>query len=180
MIKNTSQGQSLKEFPQGLSLKRNHGYAILELLFYIAFFFILSLVVINAMVTMTKSFKETAIQAELVQSGTIMERISREIKVASDINSITVSDLVLQTKDQSGADKTLEFLLFGSDVQLLENNVLIGNLNIPNIIITDLNFIQIITAKGKAVKILLTLKHSNDTSSRFVDFYNTVVLRGSY
>jgi len=55
------------------------GYAILELLFYISFFTVLALVVINAMIAMAKSFRETAIYAELDQSANIMERMSREI-----------------------------------------------------------------------------------------------------
>jgi len=156
------------------------GYAVLELLFYISLFAILSLVVINTMITMAKSFKETALQAEWVQSGTIIERISREIRQAYDINSISSSDLKLNTKDISGANKIVEFLLSSSNVQLLENNIFIGNLNTPKIVVTGLTFTQITTAKGKAVKILLTIKSTNDILNRTQDFYDTIVLRGSY
>lgn len=160
--------------------QQKSGYAILELLFYIIFFSILSLVVINAMVTMTRSFRETAIQAELVQSGVIMERISREIRASYDISSISASDLNLNTKDDAGANKTVEFLLSGSNIQFLENSVLTGNLNTPNIVVTGLTFTQVTTVKGKAVKILLTVKSNNDKLNRTQDFYDTVVLRGDY
>jgi type II secretory pathway pseudopilin PulG len=161
-------------------IKKRDGYAILELLFYIAFFSILSLVVINAMITMARSFRETAIQTQLVQSGTIMERMSREIRAAYDINSIGASDLKLNTKDSGGANKTVEFLLSGSNLQLLENNILTGNLNTSNIMIAGLAFTQITTVKGKAVKIFLTVKSSDDALGRNQDFYDTIVLRGSY
>jgi type II secretory pathway pseudopilin PulG len=160
--------------------KTRNGYAVLELIFYISLFAILSVVVINTMLTMSKSFKETALQAELVQSGTIMERISREIRQAYGIATISASDLVLNTKDNSGANKTVEFLLSGTNLQLLENNILTGNLNTPKIVITALNFTQITTAKGKAVKIFLTVRSSNDMQNRTHDFYDTVVLRGDY
>lgn len=161
--------------------KKNQGYAILELLFYITFFATLSLVVINAMITMSRSFRETAIQAQLVRSGSIMERMSREIRQATDINSISANDLVLNT----GANKTIEFKFISDepDVQLWENsgsNIFTGNLNTPNIIVTAITFTQIITTKGKAVKILLTVKSTNDVSGRTQDFYDTIVLRGSY
>ncbi len=158
----------------------NKGYAILELLFYIALFAILSIVVINSMIVMARSFRETAVQAELVQSGTVMERISREVRQAYNISSISASDLKLNTTDDAGANKTVEFLLSGSNIQLLENNVLTGNLNTPNITVTNLTFTPITTVKGKAVKISLTLKSNNDTLSRLQDFYDTIVLRGSY
>ncbi len=161
--------------------KKKSGYAVLELLFYIALFAVLSIVVIDAMITMAKSFKETSIQAELVRSGTIMERISREVRGSYGIDPISTStDLKLNTKDSGGANKTVEFKFVGSDVQLWDAGSNIGNLNTLNIIVTALNFTQITTVKGKAVRIFLTVKSTNDTLSRTQDFYDTVVLRGSY
>ena len=156
------------------------GYAILELLFYIAFFAILSLVVINAMIVMTRSFKETSIQGELIQSGVIMERISREVRQAYNISSISATDLNLDSTDNGGANKTVEFLLSGTDIQLLENGVLTGNLNTPNIAVTALTFTQVTTTKGKAVKVALTVKSNNDALARTQDLYDTIVLRGIY
>ena len=160
--------------------KTKNGYAVLELLFYISLFIVLSLVVINSMIIMAKSFQETAIQAELVQSETIMERMIREIRSSYDINSISATDLILNTTDGDGANKTVEFLLSGSNLQLLENNILTGNLNTPHIVVTALTFTQIITARGKAIKIFLTIRSTNDILARTQDFYDTVVLRGNY
>ena len=160
--------------------KSKKGYAVLELLFYIALFAVLSLVVINSMIVMVKAFKETNIKTELIESASVMERMSREVRQAYDINSINATDLKLNTKDNSGNNKTVEFLLSGSNIKFLENDVLTGNLNSSTIAITALAFTQINTNKGKAVKISLTLISTNDTLSRAVDFYDTVVLRGAY
>lgn len=160
--------------------KTKQGYTILELLFYIAFFSVLSLVVINAMIAMSSSFKETAIHSRLAQGGNIMERISREIRSSVNINSISATDLVLDSKDEAGVSKTVEFLLNGSDIQLLENGVLIGNLNNPNLLVTNLSFTQIDTNKSKAVKISFSIRAVDDLSLRVEDFYDTVVLRGIY
>jgi Tfp pilus assembly protein PilE len=160
--------------------KNKHGYAIMELLFYIAIFSIVSVVVINAMVTMAKSFKETITQAQFVQSGNIMERMTREIRQAYSVDvTSTSTDLKLNT---TGIDTGVEFKFVGSDLQFLENgsSTATGNLNTPNIAVTSLTFTQITTAKGKAVKIFLTVKSINDTSGATQDFYDTIVLRGSY
>jgi type II secretory pathway pseudopilin PulG len=156
------------------------GYTIVELLFYIALFALLTLAVINGMITMTRAFRETTIQSEFLQSGNIVERISREVRQAYGIGSISATDLVLNTKDAGGANKTVEFLLSGSNLQMLENSVLTGNLNTPNISVTALTFTQITTSKGQAVKIFLTVKSNNDALNRAENFYDTVVLRGSY
>jgi Tfp pilus assembly protein PilE len=153
--------------------KKKNGYALLELLFYISFFAVLTIVVINAMIIMARSFKETTIQAEFVQSGAIMERISREIRQASSASVVSATDLKLDTNK-------IEFNLSGADIQLLENGTLTGTLNAPNITVTALAFTSITTAKSKAVRIVLTLKADDDASGRLVNFYDTVVLRGSY
>ena len=156
------------------------GYALLETIFYMLLFAILSIAIINAMITMMKSFKETAIQAELMQSGNIMEKISREIRQAYGINSISTDDLKLNTTDSVGANKTVEFVLSGSDIRFLEDDVFTGNLNTQNITVTNLTFTQIDTAKGAAVKISLSVKSNHDLQNRNESFYNTVVLRGGY
>lgn len=156
--------------------KTQHGYAVLELIFYIVFFVTLSLVVIEAMITMAKSFKETSVYGELAQSESIVERMSREIRQASSIILISANDLTLNI----GASKTIEFRFISPDIQLWDTGSNIGNLNSPNIAVTALTFAQITTAKGKAVKISLSLRDNNDTHGRLVNFYDTVALRGSY
>lgn len=160
--------------------KNTNGYAVLELLFYISLFAVLSLVVINAMITMTQAFRETTLQAEFLQGGSIMERISREIRQAYDISSISATSLSLNTSDSAGVNKTLGFTFSGGNIQLIDSGSSVGNLNPTNIVVNDLNFTQITTTEGKAVKIILTITSSNDSQGRTVDFYDTVVLRGSY
>ena len=171
MIKNNKKNTIFKEM---------YGYVIVEFLFYISILAILILVIINAMIIMTKSFHETTIQSELARASSIMERVSREIRQASSISSISASNLVLNTTDEFGSNKTIEFLLTGSDINFLENSVSSGNLNTPNISISNLTFTEITTVEGKAVKIFLTLYSINDALIRNVNFYNTIVLRGSY
>ena len=161
-------------------LERSRGYAILETIFYICLFTILSIAVIDAMMTMTKAFKETTIQAELMQGGNIMERVSREIRQATSINSINENNLKLNTKDDAGADKTVEFSLSGSDIRFLENDIFIGNLNGQNLTVTNITFTQINTTKGTAVKVFLTIQSNHDIQNREENYYDTAVLRGDY
>jgi len=180
IIKNRLPDRALGSQIESKALSGAGGYAILELLFYITFFSILTLVVINAMVTMTRSFRETTIQRELVQSGTIMERMSREIRQAYGISSISTSNLVLNTTDSDGANKTVEFKFISPNIQFWDAGINMGNLNSSNIVVTDLAFTQITTIKGQAVKIILSIRSGNDSLARVVDFYDTVVLRGGY
>jgi Tfp pilus assembly protein PilE len=159
---------------------KNKGYTLVELLFYIAIFTSLSLVVINSMFVMAKSFKETTIQAELAKGGLIMERISREVRQATSINTISTTDLKINTTDDAGTITTIEFLASGTNVQIFENDVLVGDLNSSNIKVSGLTFTRIDTAKSSAVKISFSVASTNDSQNRTLDFYDTVVFRGSY
>lgn len=141
---------------------------------------------------MTKAFKETAIQRELMQGGNIMERISREVRQSYGISLINTNSLKLYTKnpistyeegrlyDPDITDKTIEFSLSGTDLEFLRNGGFMGNLNTTNISVEDVVFTEISTSRGKAVKIFLRIKSLHDLSARSQDFYNTVVLRSEY
>jgi hypothetical protein len=165
-----------------IKTKINGGDTLVEMLFYIALFALLSIVVINSMITMMKSFKEVTIQREITQGGEIMERISREIGGANKINSVVDvnGDLKLDTKDDVGADKLVEFVLTNSNIRLLENSNYTGDLNSPNIKINTLTFNQINTAKGEAIKVFLTISSKHDSQNRNFNYYDTIVLRGNY
>lgn len=161
-------------------LNNMKGYAILEFVFYISILVILVLVVINAIIVMTRSLKETTINTQLENGGIIMERISRSIKQASSITSVSASDLVLVTLDQNGTSENVEFVLSGSNINFLQNSVLTGNLNPVNLSVSNLSFTKITTTEGTAIKISFIVSSTNDPSNRTVDFYNTIVLRGDY
>ena len=103
----------------------NSGYSLIEMLFYISLFAMLTMVIVNSMMTMTKSFKEVSIQREITQGGEIMERISREIRGAKQINTIADvnGDLKLNTTDDVGNAKTIEFLLANNNLQIIDGQV---------------------------------------------------------
>ena len=159
--------------------KTRAGYAILELLFYVSFFAVLSLLVINSMIIMTKSFKETSVQAELMQGGSIMEKISRDIRQANNFSY--ASNVLTLNIDNAGSPKTITFTFANPNMQVTDSVLgSLGNLNSPNISVTAFAVTSITTTEGKAVKIVLTIRSNNDTLGRTVNFYNTVVLRDSY
>ncbi len=135
--------------------------------------------VISALVTMTKTFRETVAQNALLKSSAIMERISREVRQDYSANVVSSTDLIL--KDSAGVNKT-EFKLSGTDLQLREGSglTLTGNLNSPNVAVTALTFTQITNVKGKAIKIVLSVRYTLGSVVRTADFYDTVTMRGSY
>lgn len=153
---------------------------MIELLFYLSIFAVIFLIMINSIMVMTRSFRETSINTDIIQSSNIMDRISREIRKAESINTISANSLKLNTTNDAGTATTVEFSLSGSNIVFYDNDVLLGNLNSPNIAVTALTFTQITTTSGTAVKIFMTVVSNSYGSNRAESFYNTVVLRGSY
>lgn len=161
--------------------KSRGGYAIIETIFYISIFVVLSIAIINSMIYMAKYFKETKVQRELSEGASVIERLSREIRNAYDITSITPTSLKLTTEGEEGTPtKTIDFILSGGEVQMLDDNALVGNINSANITVTALSFTQINTTEGKAVRVTLTVQSESDLLGRTADFFNTVALRGLY
>ena len=159
--------------------KVNTGTAILETLFYISLFAAISIAVIDSLVVMTKSFKETNTQISLAQGQKIIERIANETRQASEITSITPTNLRLNTTDQTG-NIILGFNLNNGNIELLKNDVVVDNLNSGNLTVTNLSFTNINTTIGKAVKIDLSVVSKFDSQNREENFHNTAVLRGKY
>jgi len=156
------------------------GATLIETLFYILIFTALSIILINAILNMTRAFKETTIQTSLMQAGEVMEKISREIKQSETIATLSASSITVNTKDGAGADKTVTFSQSGTNIAMYENGILTGNLNSASLSITGLSFTSMTTPAGTAVKFSFSVSSNKDSLGRTFNFYNTVALRGSY
>jgi hypothetical protein len=160
--------------------KNNVGYSLIETVFYVALFAVLSIALLEVMITMTGAFTQTIIDRNLTQGSNVIENMSRELKQANNF-SFASNILIVNTKDDSGNPKTVTFTFANSNIQITDS-VLgnLGNLNTPNISITYFTVSNIITPKSKAARISLRVRANSDVAGREENFYNTVVLRGYY
>jgi len=171
-------------------LKRENlvwGYSLVEIMVYLAIFTALSVLVINSFIVILSSFNITNMNRKLLESGVVsMERISREIRQAKNIDiansSLGSSPGILQlnSTDGSGNSMIIKFIDENGNLYLYKNNTLQGNLLGQNVTITSLIFNRISTTQGEAVKIKVTLQYSGGHKTKSENFYNTVILRGSY
>lgn len=162
--------------------KLNKGFSLIEMVFYISIFIILSLVTIDAIIVLTKSFKTTKVNVELAQAGTIIEKISREIKQAESVTLTSSTNITINTFDEDGNAKVIRYLLSGTNLEVYENGsgTSAGNLNPSNIKITSLSFTDLNTTLSNAIRIYMRVGSNHYNSTKQVDYYNTIVLRGGY
>ncbi len=162
--------------------KLNKGFSLIEVVFYVSIFLILSIVTIDALIVITKSFKTTKVNIELAQGGTILEKIAREIKQAESVTLVSSSDISINTFDEDGNAKNIRYLLSGSNLAVYENGsgTSSGNLNPSNIKINSISFTDLNTTLSNAIRISITIGSNHFNSTKEANYYTTVVLRGGY
>ncbi len=167
--------------------QRHAGYSIIEMLVYIAIFSAMSIVVIESIVVVIRSFETTRADRDLLESGHVsMEHMSREIRQAK---SITVSGSVLNTNpgtvslsglDSSNNPRTVIFVLENSTIDMYENGELVGPILNANISAQSLVFRRIATPEGEAVKVEMMVSNTSQATPLSANFYDTIILRGEY
>jgi type II secretory pathway pseudopilin PulG len=175
--------------------KKNHnkGYALAETVVYLALFIILSIAVVNSLVTIIQIFTEIRSNRNLLDAGSgAMERMSREIRNATSVDGNSSLDtspgiLILNTTTDDGTLKTTKFATSASlGLELYESEgggtplTLTGDLMGQGITVSSLTFTKISTGKSTAVKIILTVENSQNSKKPKQTFNDTVVLRRSY
>lgn len=167
--------------------RKKLGFTLVEMIIYVAFFAMLSVLAINATIMVMRSFYTLRITQSISQSATTaMERMSREIRNAYSVDTInstfTTSPgrLTLLTKDDLGALTTVEFYVTaGNQINMKIGGVDQGSLLTRTVTVTELIYYYIYNANSKAIKIEMTLTDNRSGISKTVKYYDTIVLRGS-
>lgn len=166
---------------------RKRGFTLVEMLIYVSFLAVFSVLVINAVIITTKAFADFRLTRDINNSAvTVMERLVRDIRTAHDVDQIE-SDfsshpgrLMLETMDDVGADTTVEFYVDSGRIRVKEGGVDTGFLSSQNVTVDILVFDFVTNINTSAVTIRLQLSSSRGSSEKQKTFYSTVILRGSY
>ncbi len=170
-----------------MSTHTKKGFSLIEMLVYLAIFTVMSVVVINSFIVVVSSFTTTRTNRDLLESGsTVMERISREIRLAKSVDMVNSTlgsspgVLQLNSVDSLGANTLVKFQTSSGSLNLYQGGALSGNLLGQKIIVTNLIFRRMSTANSEAVKIEMTLQDTLSKILKTATFYDTIILRGNY
>ncbi len=160
--------------------KLQKGYSILELVIYIALFSIIVVVIINSLLTITKTYSTAQGYRRLQSNGDlIMDRIAREIRSSNTIVSATYNtnpgSISLSGVDSIGGTKSSSFSITNGVLQINDNGN-IGDLSTSEVVVTSLIFRNITTANSLGIKVEMTLTTANGYIVS-APFYSTILLR---
>lgn len=158
------------------------GYSVIELVIYVALFVVISVVVVQSLIFIMKTYANARSFRVIQQNGElVMERMTREIRqsntigVAGSVFGSSPGTLVVSGSDTSGVAYVDAFSVVNGAVQLSVNGA-VSNLTSSEVVVSNLTFWNVVNTNVRAVKVQLTL---TTTTIPVVTktFYTTVGLR---
>ncbi len=162
------------------------GFSLFEVLIYISILSIVLLIVINTTLMMVKAYSGMKVSQNINNSAVgVMERLSREIRWANNINegnSVFGSDggvLELSSVDDLDNPITTVFSIASGNLEI-QQGVIVGILNNSNVTVNKFYLNQIDTGISKMIKIELEIEGEWGDKQKTETFYNSVILREEY
>jgi type II secretory pathway pseudopilin PulG len=167
---------------------KSKGFTIVELIVYLGILVLMLVAVVQSVVLLTSSYRNVKAIRDIEVSGMyIMDRMTRDIRSADSVSTIDSvfntspgTVVVSATDSTTGGSTTTKFTVENNMLHVYRNTTLLGPLNRQSTTVTNLAFRRIVTPVSSAIKIELTLSAASTTSPISKNFYNTIVLRGSY
>ncbi len=159
------------------------GYTLVEMVIYVSVMSIVTLLIVNTVLTFSKSYKE--INALRIVDGSAidsMERISREVRgsVSVDtVNSTLGSNPGVLTLIQSSGSQstTTKFYVESGTLKVDVNGVYSGPLTGTGIVVDSLVFSKIDSNVTSAIKIDMTITGTYALTSKTKIYHTTVLLK---
>ena len=164
--------------------KREAGFSLVESIIYLGLFVMLSTLLIDCMIVMSKSYIETRANRDLLDSMNIpLERMTRDIRGATTVvvgggTIFGVNPGSLKIKNPDGT--TESFALSGGAVVFLDTDGASNTLTSNQVVVDSLVFRNISTPQGSAIKIEMTLHSIRSASARSISLSDTIAMRGEY
>ena len=180
----------MKNYFFKINNNRKRGFTLIETIFYLVFLVVLLGVVITLIVYLSKTYQTIQATKNLESSAIFsLERMTRDIKNATSVDvggsslaTSTAGVLLLNTSDAVGNVETIQFYVATSTgaISVNTNGAYIGPLTLAGVKVSQLEFRLSTSTNSQAIKIDLGLTSTVGGASTTKNFYDTVVLRGSY
>ena len=155
------------------------GFSLIESLIYIAIIAVMAVLVVNVLLMTTKSYNSLKISRDINNSAlTTLERITREIKTASDIDIAQSTFYVHPGKlTVSTSSAITEFYLGNNILKIRENSVDMGSLIQQGSSVDNLVFRMLDNGTTKGIRIEMTISNTRGNLTKTKKFYSFAVLR---
>lgn len=170
-----------------MAKKQKKGFTLVEMVIYVFFVGVFSVLALNGVFQATKVFSDFRITRNLNSTAeVVLDRLTREVRQAYDVDQVESSfgthpgRLTLKKVDSSGVSTTTEFYVENGSIKLKEGGVSQGILGASNVSVDLLVFDIITNANTKAIRTRVQMTSQKGSLEKTKTFYATTILRGSY
>lgn len=168
-----------------LRKKKNFGYSLIEMVIYVSLLSMISVLVVNTILSFTGSYKNLLVLRKIEHSGiSSMERMTRDIRNSSvvEVSNSTLNQspgVLTVSNTNSGTKVTTKFYVQDGVLKVDVDGAYDGPVTISDTNVSNLVFSLIDNGASQAVKIDLTVESNLGDISKSKTYHSTVVLRGS-
>jgi type II secretory pathway pseudopilin PulG len=166
--------------------KNQKGMTLVELIIYMSMLVLLLGAIIQSVLMLSTHYRAVRNTRDLEDSGiNVMDRIVREARSATDVLPIAggsfATTTFITTDSVTGLSTTTSFYVVSNKLHISENGVDLGPLTKESVRVIGFDVKLIQNSNSKAIKIDVSLLSDEATPAIIAkNFYNTVVIRGSY
>lgn len=164
--------------------KNSTGYSLVEMLIYVAILSLVSIVIINMLLSFTQSYRiVTALRIAEHSGIDSMERMTRDIRAASSVNTANSTlgsnpGVLTLNSTVNGSATVTKFYLQNGILKLDVNGSYFGPLTLSNASTTNLVFRVLDNGVSNAVKVDMTIQVLVGGVLRTKNYHSTIILRG--
>lgn len=163
---------------------RERGFSLVEMIVYITILVFMLGIIMSIVISFARSQRAVKASKEVENSAIIsLERISREIRLADGINvssstfDLNPGVLVLNSTDEGGSPRTVEFSFSSGGILLRENGLNVGAVSQTDARVTNLVF-HIFSNNGvTGIRTEVSIESGTSTYYRSGNFYSSTTLR---
>ena len=166
------------------NVKTKSGYSLVEMLIYVAILTIVSILVVNTILSFTRSYRDLEALRVVEHSGIdSMERMTRDIRAATGVdigNSVfnTSPGVLTIVTTANSVSTTTKFYLDNGVLKVDINGTLSGPLTLTSASITNLTFRRLVSGISEAVKIDMTIQATVGNTTKVRTYHSTIMLTG--
>ena len=169
---------------ESLFNKGRRGFSLIEMVVYISILTFMLVIVLEVVFSVTRSQRVIRSVRDIENSALVsLERIERETRGAESISTASSTlgtspgVLVLNSLDEEGGSRTVEFSLLNGQLRLKEDGVDTGALTASGTVVTNLVFRRFASSTVEGIKTELTIESGTSTHYRTESFYSSARLR---
>lgn len=163
------------------------GFSLVEMVLYVALLTVVTLTIIQMLISISGIYRSIKLDRELEVAGTIaMESLLREIRNASSVNlgesvlDVNPGSITLNGVDESASPYVIKFIVDSGILKVSKDDEIPSAITASSITVSYLLFTHITNPVSRGVRVEIEVSGNAGPIYKSERYYGFTVMRGSY